>query len=194
MAMAYIWTFMVIVSIAAGMATGRIDEVSAAALEGVRAAVELCLSLAGIICLWTGVMEVMSRCGLAQKLSKLLHPALKRLFPGCADNSEAMQAISANVSANLLGLGNAATPYGVKAAGILSHLSRGRTSNELCMLVVLNSASLQLIPATVAGIRSAAGAEAPFDILPAVWMTTACAALVGIISAKFFAKMGEGGG
>jgi spore maturation protein A len=121
------------------------------------------------------------------------HPALSRLFPA-APGIRSKQAISLNVSANLLGLGNAATPYGVRAAGFLSRLSGGACSDDLCMLVVINSASLQIIPATVAGLRSAAGARAPFDILPAVWITTAAAALVGILSAKLFARLGKKSG
>lgn len=193
MAMAWIWTFMVAASLVCGILTGRIGEVSAAALTGVRAAVDLIISIAGILCLWTGVLEVMNRSGLAEKLSRALYPVLSRLFPGCAGNAEAMRAISANVSANLLGLGNAATPYGIRAAGFLSRISGGLASDELCMLVVINSASLQIVPATAAGLRSAAGASAPFDILPAVWITTAAAAVAGIAAAKLFSHLGGKG-
>ena len=159
MAMAFIWTIIVVISVLTGILTGRINEVSAAALQGVSAAVQLCISLAGIMCLWTGVLEVMTQSGLTEKLSKFLYPALSLLFPESAHRPEVMRAISANVSANLLGLGNAATPYGVKAAGLLSRLSGGVASNDLCMLVVINTASLQLIPATVAGLRRRGGRE-----------------------------------
>lgn len=191
MAMALIWTAIVVISVISGIMTGRTNEVSAAALEGVSAAVQLCISLAGILCLWTGVLEVMTQSGLTEKLSKRLHPLLSALFPASAGRPEVMQAISANVSANLLGLGNAATPYGVKAAGLLSRLSGGVASNDLCMLVIINTASLQLIPATVAGLRSAAGASAPFDILPAVWITSAASVAVGVCCAKILEKKGN---
>ena len=180
---------MVLVSLLCGLATGRGPEVASAAVEGAAAAVELCLSIAGMMCLWTGVMEVMRRSGLADGLSRLLGPVLRRLFPGAARDREAMDSISANVSANLLGLGNAATPLGIEAA---KRLRRGRTgpaSDELCMLVVCNTASIQLIPTTVATVRAAAGCEAPFDILPAVWLASALSVGVGILACKIFSRV-----
>ena len=187
--MTIIWTGMVLVSLLCGLATGRGPEVASAAVEGAAAAVELCLSIAGMMCLWTGVMEVMRRSGLADGLSRLLGPVLRRLFPGAARDREAMDSISANVSANLLGLGNAATPLGIEAA---KRLRRGRTgpaSDELCMLVVCNTASIQLIPTTVATVRAAAGCEAPFDILPAVWLASALSVGVGILACKIFSRV-----
>ena len=189
MTMTIIWTGMVLVSLLCGLATGRGPEVASAAVEGAAAAVELCLSIAGMMCLWTGVMEVMRRSGLADGLSRLLGPVLGRLFPGAAREREAMDSISANVSANLLGLGNAATPLGIEAA---KRLRRGRTgpaSDELCMLVVCNTASIQLIPTTVATVRAAAGCEAPFDILPAVWLASALSVGVGILACKIFSRV-----
>ena len=189
MTMTIIWTGMVLVSLLCGLATGRGPEVASAAVEGAAAAVELCLSIAGMMCLWTGVMEVMRRSGLADGLSRLLGPVLGRLFPGAARDREAMDSISANVSANLLGLGNAATPLGIEAA---KRLRRGRTgpaSDELCMLVVCNTASIQLIPTTVATVRAAAGSAAPFDILPAVWLASALSVGVGILACKLFARV-----
>ena len=189
MTMTIIWTGMVLVSLLCGLATGRGPEVASAAVEGAAAAVELCLSIAGMMCLWTGVMEVMRRSGLADGLSRLLGPVLRRLFPGAARDREAIDSISANVSANLLGLGNAATPLGIEAA---KRLRRGRTgpaSDELCMLVVCNTASIQLIPTTVATVRAAAGCEAPFDILPAVWLASALSVGVGILACKIFSRV-----
>ena len=189
MTMTIIWTGMVLVSLLCGLATGRGPEVASVAVEGAAAAVELCLSIAGMMCLWTGVMEVMRRSGLADGLSRLLGPVLRRLFPGAARDREAMDSISANVSANLLGLGNAATPLGIEAA---KRLRRGRTgpaSDELCMLVVCNTASIQLIPTTVATVRAAAGCEAPFDILPAVWLASALSVGVGILACKIFSRV-----
>lgn len=189
MAMAWIWTFMVAVSIFCSLLTGQTAALSGAVLEGGKAAVELCLSMAGIVCLWTGVIEVMRQAGLMDALSRLLRPVLSRLFPESRKDSEIMGALSTNVSANLLGLGNAATPMGVKAACLMAK-GTGRTAgNDLCMLVVLNTASIQLIPATVAGIRAGLGSSAPFDILPAVWLTSSVSVLVGILAAKLCAAL-----
>ena len=116
MAMAWIWTGMVTVSLVFAAVNGTMDAVSAAALEGAGAAVELCIAMAGVLCLWSGVMELMSRCGLSRKLAAALRPALGRLLPRASRDPETLAAVSANVSANLLGLGNAATPLGIRAA------------------------------------------------------------------------------
>ena len=189
MAMSIIWTGMVLVSILCGLATGRGPAVATAALDGAAAAVELCLSLAGVLCLWMGVMEIMRRSGLSQKLSRLLMPVLRRLYPAFARDREVMDTIAANVSANLLGLGNAATPLGLEAARKMSRRTPGVANDALCMLVVCNTASIQLIPTTVAAVRAGAGCAAPFDILPATWLASAIAVSVGILAAKLFAKI-----
>ena len=141
MAMAAIWTGMVVVSIFCGLATGNGPAVAAAAMEGAAAAVELCLSMAGVLCLWMGVMEIMRRSGLSEGLSRLLKPVLRRLYPQFARDREVMDSISANVSANLLGLGNAATPLGIQAARQMSRRSPGVASDPLCMLVEIGRAS-----------------------------------------------------
>lgn len=192
MAMSIIWTGMVLVSILCGLATGRGPDVAAAAMEGAAAAIELCLSMAGILCLWMGVMEVMKRAGLSEKLSRLLRPILRRLYPEFSKDREVMDTISANVSANLLGLGNAATPLGIQAARQMSKKSPGVASDPLCMLVVCNTASIQLIPTTVASVRAAAGCAAPFDILPAVWLASAISVCVGIAACKVLRRLWPG--
>lgn len=189
MAMSIIWTGMVLVSILCGLATGRGPAVATAALDGAAAAVELCLSLAGVLCLWMGVMEIMRRSGLSQKLSRLLMPVLRRLYPAFARDREVMDTIAANVSANLLGLGNAATPLGLEAARKMSRRTPGVANDALCMLVVCNTASIQLIPTTVAAVRAGAGCATPFDILPATWLASAISVSVGILAAKLFAKI-----
>ncbi len=189
MAMAIIWTGMVCVSLLCAAATGRLEALSAATLEGARAAVELCISMAGILCLWMGIMEIMKRAGLADKMAALLRPALRRLFPDFAGDKEVMGTVAANVSANLLGLGNAATPLGLEAARRMSKRSPGVAGDSLCMLVVCNTASIQLIPTTVAGVRMAAGCATPFDILPAVWLASAISVTVGICAAKLCARI-----
>ena len=182
------WSAMVGIAVLCGIGTGRGAEVAAAAVEGASAAVELCLSMAGMLCLWMGVMEVMERSGLSDGLSMLLRPVLRRLWPDFAEDGETMDAIAANVSANLLGLGNAATPLGIRAARRMSRRSPGVASDALCLLVVCNSSSIQLIPATVASVRAAAGCAAPFDILPAVWMASGISVSVGILAAGLMGR------
>lgn len=180
---------MVVLSILCGLATGQSAQVAAAAVEGTQAAVELCLSIAGMLCLWTGVMEVMRRSGLAEKLSRLLRPMLRLLFPQVARDRETMDSIAANVSANLLGLGNAATPLGLGGRPADEPLHPGWLSDALCMLVVCNTASIQLIPTTVATVRAGAGSAAPFDILPAVWLASGLSVGVGVLACKICARI-----
>ena len=191
--MSMLWTGMVAAAILCGLATGRGPEVAAAAMEGARAAVDLCLSIAGMLCLWSGVMEVMRRSGLSGQLSRLLRPVLGRLFPEAAGDRRIMDSISANVSANLLGLGNAATPLGIEAAKGLAKKSPGRASDGLCMLIVCNTASIQLIPTTVAAVRAAEGCAAPFDILPAVWLASGLSVCAGILACKLLSRLGRRG-
>ena len=192
MTMTIIWTGMVTLSVLCGIATGQWAQVAAAAVEGTQAAVELCLSIAGMLCLWTGVMEVMRRSGLAEGLSKILRPVLKRLYPSVSGDGDIMDSISANVSANLLGLGNAATPLGLEAARRMSRKSPGVASDALCMLVVCNTASIQLIPTTVATVRAAAGSQTPFDILPATWLASLLSVSVGVAACKLCARFWKG--
>ena len=137
--------------------------------------------------MWSGVLEIMRRSGLMDSLSKLLKPLLRRLFPKASREPETLSALSANVSANLLGLGNAATPMGIRAArGMAKHAKNGVASSELCLLVVINTASIQLLPTTVAAVRAANGSAAPFDILPAVWISSIASVTVGVLAAKLF--------
>ena len=189
MTMTILWTGMVVLSILCGLATGQSAQVAAAAVEGTQAAVELCVSIAGMLCLWTGVMEIMRRSGLAEGLSRLLRPVLSALFPQVSKDRGVMDSISANVSANLLGLGNAATPLGIEAVRRMERKSPGTASDAMCMLVVCNTASIQLIPTTVASVRAAAGSSSPFDILPAVWLASALSVGVGISACKLFARI-----
>ena len=189
MAMSLIWTGMVLVSLLCGLCTGNGERVAAAAMEGAAAGVELCLSMAGILCLWMGVMEVMRRSGLCDKLTRMLKPLLRRLYPDFAQDGKVMDTVAANVSANLLGLGNAATPLGIEAARRMSRKCPGVASDSLCMLVVCNTASIQLIPTTVASLRAAAGCATPFDILPAVWLASGLSVTAGITAAKLFSRL-----
>ncbi len=189
MAMSALWVGMIVTALLCGFCTGKGDAVAAAAVTGAADAVELCLSMAGILCLWMGVMEVMSCSGLSEKLSRLLRPLLKRLFPDFAGDQDVMNTVSANVSANLLGLGNAATPLGLEASRLMARRSPGVASDSLCMFVVCNTASIQLIPTTVASLRSAAGCATPFDILPATWFASTLSILAGVTAAKVLARL-----
>ena len=184
MAMAWLWTGMVALSVLCGAATGRMDAVAAAAMEGAAAAVDLCLGMLGGVCLWMGVMELLERSGLAAGLSRLLRPVLRRLLPRASRDESTLAALSANVSANLLGLGNAATPLGVRAAARMAEGCGGTASDELCRLVVLNTASIQLLPTTVASIRAACGSAAPLEILPAVWLSSTLSVAAGLLAAR----------
>lgn len=189
MAMSVLWVGMILVALVCGLITGQGEAVAAAAVTGAADAVELCVSMAGILCLWMGVMEVMRRSGLSDKLSRLLRPVLGRLFPDFARDRAVMDMVSANVSANLLGLGNAATPLGLEASRLMARRSPGVASDSLCMFVVCNTASLQLIPTTVASLRSAAGCASPFDILPATWLASTLSVVTGITAAKLLSKL-----
>lgn len=184
MAMSWLWAGMVALSVLCGAVNGRMAQVSAAALEGAGAAVELCLGMLGSVCLWMGVMELMERCGLADGLAAALRPVLRRLLPKASADVQTLGALSANVSANLLGLGNAATPLGIRAARRMARDCHGVAHDELCRLVVLNTASIQLLPTTVAGIRAACGSAAPLDILPAVWLSSALSVTAGLLTAR----------
>lgn len=189
MAMAWIWTGMAVVSVVCGAVYGRIEAVSAAALEGAGQAVRLCLSMAGMLCLWTGLMEVMDRCGLSRRLGRLFRPVLRRLLPQASRDPETLAAVTANVSANLLGLGNAATPAGIQAARRMAAGCSGTASDELCRLVVLNTASVQLLPSTVAALRGGLGSAAPLDILPAVWLSSALSVTAGLACARVLGRV-----
>ena len=161
MAMTWIWTGMVVLSLVFGLFTGNLDAVADAAMDGAASAVELSVSMAGILCLWSGVMEIMNVCGLSAGLARAFRPILRRLMPQASRDEKTLAALSANVSANLLGLGNAATPLGIQAARRMARGCSGTASDELCLLVVLNTASIQLLPATIASVRSASGAQSP---------------------------------
>lgn len=186
MAMTWVWTGMVVLSLLFGILTGNLEAVANAALSGADSAIDLSLSMAGILCLWSGIMEIMNTCGLSNGLARAFRPILRKLLPQASKDPETLAAVSANVSANLLGLGNAATPLGIRAARRMARGCGGIASNELCLLIVLNTASIQLLPTTVASLRAAAGCRTPFDILPAVWLASILSVTSGLLAAKLF--------
>lgn len=191
MAMTWVWTGMVVLSLLFGLMNGTLDAVASAAMDGAQSAVELSISMAGILCLWSGVMEVMRVCGLSDGLARAFRPLLRRLMPQASRDSETLAAVSANLSANFLGLGNAATPLGIQAARRMARGCGGIASDELCLLVVLNTASIQLLPTTVASVRAAAGCETPFDILPAVWVSSILSVCAGLLMARLLTAVGR---
>lgn len=188
MIMSWIWTGIMAVSVIAAILTGKGNELAAAIPQGAQAGVTLAFSIAGSICLWTGAGKLMERAGLTGLLSRLLKPLLGRIFPSYNTDTSLACSLSSNVCANFLGLGNAATPMGIQAA---QRLAKGADSanDELCRLIVLNTASIQLIPANVAAIRTALGCAAPFDILPAVWITSLSSAGIGLFAAWILGKV-----
>lgn len=169
---------------------GGSAEAGLAVTEGASRAVSFTLELAGGICFWTAVMELMERAGVSAALSRALLPALRRLFPRSCRDRNTLSALSENVGANLLGLGNAATPAGIRAAKGMAALGEDRASrDELCLLVVLNTASIQLLPTTIATVRGAMGAASPFDILPAVWISSAASVTAGLLAAGLLKRV-----
>ena len=169
------------------MFTQRGGALAASVLQGAQAGVTLSISLAGSVCLWTGIGKLMEQTGITGCLSRFLKPLLNRVFPSTKQDPALAGDLSANICANFLGLGNAATPMGISAA---RRMKQGDTAtDELCRLIVLNTASIQLIPANVAAIRSSLGCSTPFDILPAVWITSFCSAALGLVTAWLLGKV-----
>lgn len=184
MAMSWIWIILVGASLIFGLVNGNAG-LGQAALVGAQRAVELAISIAGSLCLWSGFVELLRRGGLAEWLGRVLSPLLGRLYPTARADRETMEALSGNVTANLLGLGNAATPMGIAAVRRMQAISgSAAATDEMCLLIVMNTASIQLLPTTVASLRGSLGAGAPFDILPAVWLTSALSVTAGILAAK----------
>lgn len=180
-----------VAAVICGICTGRLPEVSAAVLDGAAGAVTLAISLCGIMCLWSGLMRVAEECGAVRVMSAVLSPMVNFLFRGLEKRGRAAQLISMNLSANILGLGNATTPLGIQAMEAIKQ-EEGQTegapaSDNMIMLTVLNTASLQLIPATAAALRSARGADSPMDILPCVWIVSAYSLFIAVTAAKLLA-------
>lgn len=190
MVMSWIFAVLMLVSVTAAIILGNGSELAAAVPQGAQAGITLSLSIAGSLCLWSGVGKVMEKAGFTRFLSKLLRPFLKRVFPASQTDSILSGYLSSNICANFLGLGNAATPMGIQAAKRLAAKDpSGKANDQLCRLVVLNTASIQLIPATVGAVRAGLGCKTPFDILPAVWITSICSASAGLLFAWLLGKL-----
>ena len=189
MVLGMIWMVLVVTAVIAAALEGNLGALSPAVMEGASSAIRLALSLAGALCLWSALAKLMEKAGALRGLARVMRPVFRRLFPQASRDETAMGYLCANVSANLLGLGNAATPMGIAAVKRMQELAHTRTAtDEMCRLIVLNTASIQLLPTTVAALRASAGAARPFAILPAVWLTSLGSVTVGLLAVRLFAR------
>lgn len=184
--MGYVWSGLMLAAVFFGFVCGETEAVAQAALSGAKSAVTLSFDLLGMMCFWSGLLEVARRAGLTEKLARLLRPLMRLLFPRLSADSPAVSAMVMNMTANFLGLSNAATPLGLSAMAELDKVNRKKTvaSDEMCMFVVINTASISLLPTTVITLRTAAGSQDPFSILIPVWICSVCALAVGVTIAK----------
>jgi Uncharacterized membrane protein, required for spore maturation in B.subtilis. len=194
-----IFGIIVILSVISSLFTGKVEQVGTAVADGANSAVQLIISLTGMICLWSGIMRVLKSVGLIEKLAKLISPFLKILLPytyklkkqNDRDASSALQSVSANIGANILGIGNAATPLGIDAMKKLNDVKnkyhdKSTANGDMIMFAVFNCASLQIIPTTLIALRSAAGSEAVFEIIPAIWLCSVLTTAFAVIITKSF--------
>ena len=190
MIMSWIFTGFLILSVICSYITKNVASLPSAVLQGAHSGITVSLSIAGSLCLWNGVGKVMEKVGMTTALSRLLSPILHRIFPSTRTDFALAGSLSSNICANFLGLGNAATPMGIQAVKRMVRPNQPQiATNEMCRLIVLNTASIQLIPAPVAAVRVSLGCAAPFDILPAVWISSICSAGIGVIAAWIFGKL-----
>ena len=181
----YLWSALVLISIVCSFPTGNSAQLSAAIIDSCSQAIELLTTMAGIMLLWSGIMKIAQESGLTTSFAKLLFPVLRLLFPGLEEEPKVLGSISMNLTANLLGLGNTATPLGIQAMKELDELNGGRdtASDEMVVFVVMNTASLQLMPTMLGSLRQQYGSAAPFEILVPVWISSACALSVALMIA-----------
>ncbi len=186
----YIWFVMIFLGLIVGIFTGNGEGISNAIIGSIDSTVSFIIGLVGLMCFWCGVMKVAEKSGFTEKLAKLMKPILKLIFKESAKDEKALGAIVMNITANMMGLGNAATPFGIKAMEEMDRLNneKGRASNDMALFLVLNAACIQLVPSTVLSIRAAAGSTNPgVIILPAI-ISTGTAAIVGVICCKILQK------
>ena len=186
----FIWPIFIIISFIYAILNGRVAEVNNSVFDSTKSAVDLSISLLGTTCLWTGIMQIASNTKIVKHLSKLLNPIMKKLFPDIKKEEKVHKEITMNIIANIMGLGNAATPLGLKAMKSMQKKNddKNKLSNSMCMFIVLNTASIQLIPTTVIAIRSSLGSNNPTAMIVPVWIATICAAVVAVFSAKLLMK------
>lgn len=187
----WIWLALVVLAVAIGGWNNRLGDVTSGAFDGAKTAVTIALGLIGIMALWLGVMRLAERAGLVQRIARALRPIMRRLFPDVPPEHPAMGSMLMNMAANMLGLGNAATPLGLRAMRDLEQLNPrpGVASNAMCTFLAINTASVQLIPATAIALLAAAGSARPTAIVGTALLATLCAATVAITSAKLLEKL-----
>lgn len=185
-----LWPIFIILSFLYAIVSGKINEVNNGIFESVADAVELSITFLGTICLWNGIMEIAKNTTLMAKITKMLKPLINFLFPDLKNNESAKQEVSMNIVANIMGLGNAATPLGLKAMKTMQkdNKKKDTLSNAMMIFIVLNTASIQLIPTNVIAIRASLGSDNPTSIILPVWIATIIAAMVGIFFTKILIK------
>ena len=188
-----IWPLFIVISFIYAFFSGNIEQVSNGIFESLTDVVNLSLTFLGTMCLWNGMMEIAKKTTLIKKLTSLLKPLIKFLFPELTKNEKDKEEISMNIIANVLGLGNAATPLGIKAMKTMQKENKDKTtlSNSMAMFILINTASIQLIPTNVIAIRNSLNSTAPTQIIFPVWIATIIAAISSIMAAKVFIKMGK---
>ena len=186
-----VWPIFIIISFSYAIFSGNLEKLNSSIFESTETAINLSLTMLGTMCLWNGIIEIAMNTALIDKLNKILKPIINFLFPEVKDNREITSEISMNMIANILGLGNAATPLGLKAMKSMQKCNNEKDtlSNSMIMLIVINTASIQLIPTTVIAIRTSLGSENPTAIVLPVWIATILAAIAGITATKFLIKM-----
>ncbi|MGB9840133.1 nucleoside recognition domain-containing protein [Thermovenabulum sp.] len=190
MAMNFIFFFFVFTGIVLSAITGKTDAVTQAVFESSKYTVELCFGLIGSISFWMGLMKIAEESGLIEKIASFFKPVMKKLFPDIPSNHPAMGAMAMNFAANLLGLGNAATPLGLKAMKELQNLNpkKDTASNAMCTFLVINTSSITLIPTTTLALMKASGSDNPSAIIGTTLMATLCSTIAGIIAVKILEK------
>lgn len=186
-----IWPIFIIISILYCFLLGDISKLNNSIFESSESTIKIVLNLLGTISLWNGIMKIAINTSLVDKITKMLRPILKFLFPKVKKESILYKQISMNIIANILGLGNAATPLGINAMKTMQNenIDKEKLSDDMCVLIVLNTASIQIIPTTVIAIRSSFNSSNPTSIIFPVWIATICAAIAGITSIKLFIKL-----
>jgi spore maturation protein A len=187
----YIWLAMVILAVILGGINGRIESVTKAAFDAAAGAVTIAIGLVGIMALWLGIVKIAEDAGLMSLLARVIAPVMKRLFPDVPAGHPAMSSMTMNIAANMLGLSNAATPLGLKAMEDLEALNKhpGVATNAMCIFLTINTAGLQLIPATMVGIMASAGSTNPAAIIGVTIASTCIALIAGVTVAKALEKL-----
>ena len=185
-----IWPFFIIISFIYAIYSGNIFNINNAIFESTDQTVKLCLTMFGTLCLWNGIMKIAIKTSIIEKLTKFLKPLISFIFPEIKNDKKITKEISMNMVANILGLGNASTPLGLKAMDSMQKVNKNKSelSNSMAMFILINTASLQIIPTTVISIRNSLGSENPTKIIFAVWIATIAAFTTAIITGKLLIK------